>query len=403
MPRRSFAEPGERAPPWVGDPKCTPPPFHGWSRPPAGASRWRACRRHRLTRKRRLPTRKARWQPCKRRRQPCRRCLPAGKPRLPTGKRRLQVRKTPKNGLFSHKMPVCSLFGPSPPSGTGKPPNSAPSRTPPTHSTAQTPSGAPSPSWILRRFLERIVQGRDASSGPLLAFKPVMKHAVKLLEWKDGTRHNGPVPSPFKMLPTGAQIEAYRARGYLVASARFDARREQFERFCAVDATPLVIIWPFASRRRRVTMQLFNCTVSIPDEEFRAAVRNLAGIWGASTHQAQRLPVAVADVTPRHARVLAGYLHQLAIEAYKRRAARVRNFLVIDGPASDGKPKRYGASCVFPVKGQRDYTCILELDNGERFQGGFISTREPQIEFIWEQFASRPGTFRLLTAPAKSP
>src|ERR1035441_9598244 len=156
------------------------------------------------------------------------------------------------------------------------------------------------------------------------------------LTWEDGTCHKGSVPGQFKMFPTGAQIEAYEVRGYLVASPQFDARRGQFERFCAVNATPLVVIWPFANRRRSVTMQLFNCTVSILDEEFQAAVRDLARIWGASTHQAQRLPVSVADVTPRHARVLAGYLRQLAIEAYKRRAARVRNFLVIDGPASDG-------------------------------------------------------------------
>ena len=197
------------------------------------------------------------------------------------------------------------------------------------------------------------------------------------------------------------------AREYLVASPRFDARREQFERWCAVNATPLVIIWRLAKRRTRVTMQLFNCTVSSLDEEFQATVRDLARIWGASTHQARRLPVSIAEVTPRHARVLAGYLRQLATDAYKRRAARVRNFLVIDGPASDGKPKMsfgpFGGSCVYSVKGQRDFKCIVELDNGERFQGGFIGTREPRIEFIRQQFASRPGTFRLLSALKKSP
>lgn len=92
-------------PSWVGDPKCTPPPFHGPTRPPAGASRWPACKRHRLTRERRLPTRKARWQTCKRRRQPCRRRWQAWKPGLPTRKRRLQIRKTPNNGPFSKKRP----------------------------------------------------------------------------------------------------------------------------------------------------------------------------------------------------------------------------------------------------------------------------------------------------------
>jgi hypothetical protein len=104
--------------------------------------------------------------------------------------------------------------------------------------------------------------------------------------------------------------------------------------------------------------------------------------------------------------MLAGYLPQLAADAYKRRAARVRNILVIEGPASDGKPKMsfgpFGGSCVYPVKGQRDFKCILELDNGERFQGGFIGTREPQIAFIRAQLANQPGTFRLLSAPKKS-
>src|SRR5271157_5389445 len=145
------------------------------------------------------------------------------------------------------------------------------------------------------------------------------------------------------MFPETKQIETYEARGYLLASPRFDARHKKFERWCDVAATPLVIIWPFANRRRRVTMQLFNCTNSILDKEFQAQVQNLAGIWGASTHQAQSLPVVIVGVSPRHARVLAGYLHQLAAEAYKRRAARVRDFLVIEGPASDGEPKKsYG-------------------------------------------------------------
>ena len=128
MPRRSFPEAGERAPPWVGDPKCTPPPFHGSSRPPAGASRCRACKCHRLTRKRRLPTGKARWQTCKRRRQPCRPRWQAWKPRLPTGKsrlpnrkRHLQARKTLKNSPFPPRTPVLAPFGPSPPSAAPRP------------------------------------------------------------------------------------------------------------------------------------------------------------------------------------------------------------------------------------------------------------------------------------------
>jgi len=85
------------------------------SRPaPAG---WPACKRHRQTRKRRLPTGKARWQTCKRRRQPCWCRWQAWKPRLPTRKRRLQVRKPPKDGPFPLKTPVLAVFGPSSPPG----------------------------------------------------------------------------------------------------------------------------------------------------------------------------------------------------------------------------------------------------------------------------------------------
>ena len=102
-----------------------------------------------------------------------------------------------------------------------------------------------------------------------VAGHPISQQAGKRLDWKDGTRHDCLVPGPFKMFPTAGQIEAYRVRGYLVASLRFDARHEQFQRFCAISATPLVIIWPFAKGRRSITMQLFNCTVSILDEEFQ--------------------------------------------------------------------------------------------------------------------------------------
>lgn len=210
----------------------------------------------------------------------------------------------------------------------------------------------------------------------------------------------------FEMFPNAAQIAAYKKRGYFVASSRSDVLHEQFVRWCEVDARPLVIIWPPANRRRSVTIQLFNCTTSILDKEFQAQVQNLARIWGASSCQIQCLPVSIVGMTLPHARALAEYLHEPAVEAYKRRAARVKNFLVIEGPASDGKPKMsyglFGGSCVYPVKGQRDFKCILELDNGERFQGGFKGTREPELEFIRQQFAMHPGAFRLQNAPKKS-
>ena len=211
----------------------------------------------------------------------------------------------------------------------------------------------------------------------------------------------------FRRFPSDTQIAAYKTCSYLVASPRFDARREQFERWCKVQATPLVIIWPFANRRRSVTMQLFNCTNSILDKEFKEAVRKLAEIWGASTHQANRLPVSIADVTPRHARVLAGYLTSLAAEAYKRRATRVTYTVVTDGPASDGQPVgAYGlfsGSYVFPVKGQRNFTCILHLENGEQYQGGLIGTREPESVLLQREFGNNPSAFQLLHAPETSP
>jgi hypothetical protein len=72
-------------------------------------------------------------------------------------------------------------------------------------------------------------------------------------------------------------------------------------------------------------MQLFNCTNSILDEEFQARFQSLAKIWRATTHQGERLPVLIEGLTPHHARILSGYLHQLAIEAYDRRANRIRS------------------------------------------------------------------------------
>ena len=147
-------------------------------------------------------------------------------------------------------------------------------------------------------------------------------------------------------------------------------------------------------------MQLFKCTNSILDKEFQKEIHKLAIIWGATNYQAKQLPISIDEIAPRHARTLAGYLHQLAIEAYKRRAKRVRGILVTEGPASDGKPKMsgglLGGVCVFPIKGQRDYNCVLELKNGERFQVGFKGTKEPESDFILQQFATQPSAFRLL-------
>jgi hypothetical protein len=212
---------------------------------------------------------------------------------------------------------------------------------------------------------------------------------------------------PNDTFPKSAQTAAYKECGYLVASPGFETRREKFERWCELRATPLVIIWPFANRRTMVTMQLFNCTNSILDDEFQASFRDLARIWGASSHQAKHLPVSFADVTPSHARVLAGHLHRLAAETYQRRAAKVTHFRVVEGPPSDGKPKMsYGlgsCSCVFPVEGQRHYACTLLLANGERFQGGFIGTRVPEPEFMRQQFAKQNWTFQLQLAPKNSP
>lgn len=204
------------------------------------------------------------------------------------------------------------------------------------------------------------------------------------------------------MFPKTKQIAAYEACGYLVASTGSDTQREQFERWCEFKVRPLVIIWPPANRRRSVTLQLFNCTTSILDEEFRAQVQTLARIWMAPSYQTESLPVSFVGMTLRRAQALAGYLHEPAIRAYKRRAERVRSIIIVtEGPASDGKPKKCGGGCVFPVKGQREYTCILQLDNGERFKGGFIGTKEPEREFIVQQFSNEPSMFRLLTAANK--
>src|SRR5437899_8882 len=105
-------------------------------------------------------------------------------------------------------------------------------------SAIRHPLYSPNSFWCASVFLDcgafLNVSSRAATPAvDALALKPVMKQAVKRLDWKDGTRHNVPVPGQFRMFPTGAQIEAFKVRGYLVASLQFDARREQFERLCA--------------------------------------------------------------------------------------------------------------------------------------------------------------------------
>ena len=205
------------------------------------------------------------------------------------------------------------------------------------------------------------------------------------------------------MLPTEQQIEVYKICGYLNATSRFQTRHRVFERWCEMSARPLVIIWPFSKGRRRITMQLFHCTDSILDDEFRSSFKNLSEIWGASSCQSKSLPIEMVNVKLKHAKILAGYLHQLAIDAYKRRATKVKRFLVIEGPPSDGKPKTwggpFGGGCVFTIPGWRDLDCILELDNGERYKTGFKGMKEPELEYVQDQFANQPGIFRLLNSP----
>jgi hypothetical protein len=146
-------------------------------------------------------------------------------------------------------------------------------------------------------------------------------------------------------------------------------------------------------------MQLFHCTDSILDDEFHSSFQNLSKIWGASAYQSKSLPVEMANIKLKHAKILAGYFHQLATDAYKRRATKIKNFGVFDGPASDGKPKTwsgpFGGGCVFTIKGWRDFKCVLELENGERYETGFKGMKEPELKFVREQFANQPGIFRL--------
>jgi hypothetical protein len=110
----------------------------------------------------------------------------------------------------------------------------------------------------------------------------------------------------------------------------------------------------------------------------------------------------VTKIKLKHAKILAGYFHQLAIDAYKRRATKIKIFLVSDGPASDGKPITsygpFGGSCVYPIKGWRDFKCILVLENGERYKAGYKGIKRPDLKFLREDFANQPGFFRLLNS-----
>jgi hypothetical protein len=144
-------------------------------------------------------------------------------------------------------------------------------------------------------------------------------------------------------------------------------------------------------------MELFHCTDSILDERFQSAMQTLAPVWGASSYQSTKLPVSFTGVSPHNARILVGYLHQMAIEAYERRAQRIKSILVVEGTPSDGKPIHFGGGGVYgsvlPTEGMRDLDCVIQLDNGERYKGGYKGMQEPKIEFLREEFATRPAHF----------
>jgi hypothetical protein len=204
----------------------------------------------------------------------------------------------------------------------------------------------------------------------------------------------------FPLAPSGKQMDAYNKQGFVVASPCFELRHKQFERWCGVTGRPLVIIWPQEPRRRIITMQMFRCTVAILDAEFKAHMRNLAEIWGAIGYEAGLFPVRFEGVTPRHARVLSGYLHGLAIEAYKRRAARIKDVLVVSSPKAGAQSDGHGPDGTFygsiAGSGFLDHAVVLALDNGERYKIGFTSPKAPSVEFIRQQFADNPNAFSML-------
>lgn len=200
------------------------------------------------------------------------------------------------------------------------------------------------------------------------------------------------------MLPSKTQVDAFHSCGYVEATASFKRLHGRFQGLCGIGARPLIIIWPAGGRQRNVTVELFRCTDSILDERFQSGMKTLAQTWGASGYQSTKLPVSFTGVSPRNARILAGYLRQMAVEAYQRRSQRIKSVLVVEGTPSDGKPVHFsggGGSCgaVFPLKGSRDLDCVIQLDNGERYKAGYRGTKEPEIEFLRKDFATRPGHF----------
>jgi hypothetical protein len=103
--------------------------------------------------------------------------------------------------------------------------------------------------------------------------------------------------------------------------------------------------------------------------------------------------VTFTGVSPRHARILAGYFHQIAIETYERRAQRIKSILVVEGTPSDGKPIYFGTGVVLGTIDMRDLDCIIQLDNGERYRCVYKGVQEPKIKFFREEFATKPAQF----------
>ena len=199
------------------------------------------------------------------------------------------------------------------------------------------------------------------------------------------------------MFPSKRQTDAFDSRGYAEATASFEDHY-RFQFLCRISGKPLIVLWPAGKRQRNVSMELFHCTDSILDERFHSAMKTLAQVWGASGYQSTKLPVSFTGVSPHNARILAGYLQQMAIEAYQRRAQRIKSILVVEGTPSDGKPIHFGGASVgggvvLPMKGMRDLDCVIQLDNGERYKCGYKGMQEPRLEFLREEFATKPAHF----------